>query len=133
MLLVDSYICMYHNYSNKEMPLLHNVRNLRRAVKTNVQALHLNSSSSHDTSVSEPTEQKQTLPSFTNTYDNMYHEYKLKRVTCFEPNCCLLRCQMLCSLLVWLKFGRGQHRYTLLRCGKFIIIIIIITEIFRVA
>jgi len=29
----------------------------------------------------------------------------------------LLTCWKLCSLLVWHKFGRGQHRYTLLRHG----------------
>jgi len=27
----------------------------------------------------------------------------------------LLKHGMLCSLLVWHKFGRGQHQYTLLR------------------
>jgi len=69
-LLVDYYTGMYTaTVTKKCLCDTTYVCNLRRAVKTNVQALHWNSSSSHDIGVSEPTEQKQTLPCFINTYD----------------------------------------------------------------
>jgi len=41
----------------------------------------------------------------------------LATLECKFIELCLWTCWTLCSLLVWRKFGREQHRYTLLRCG----------------